>query len=134
MCILIRLSPFDTLTHSNSPNVCFVIFGWNKNKVHTIDIMIYLFISPNLAGDIKYIMLHNNTNIMISIIGNNIVRNVLNISLEGAKILISLSFMNQSNDKKAFEDEPRNSKEPKIWTKLSGNFKFSENAEAISCK
>ena len=79
-------------------------------------------------------MLHNKMKIAISTIGNNMVRNVLNISFEGAKNLISLSLTNQSNDRKASEGEPKISMEPKICTKLSGNFKFNEYAEAISCR
>ena len=69
-----------------------------------------------------------------STIGKSIVKNVLNISLEGAKNLISLSLTNQSNDRKASEGEPIISIEPKICEILSGNFKFNEYAEAISCR
>ena len=72
--------------------------------------------------------------IMVSTIGKIIVRNVLNISLEGAKNLISLSFINQSNDRKASEGEPKISIGPKIFTKLSGDLRLNECAEAISCR
>ena len=82
----------------------------------------------------KYRILHNNIKIAISTIGKSIVKNVLNISFEGAKNLMSLSFINQSNDRKASDGEPKISIEPKICTKLSGNFKLNEYAEAISCK
>ena len=92
----------------------------------------YLFRLPNLVDDIRYRVLHSTTKIRMRIIGNNIVRDVLNISLEGAKNLISLSLMNQSNDRKASEGDPKISMEPKMSVKLSGNFRFNEYAEAIS--
>ena len=79
-------------------------------------------------------MLHNKMKIAISTIGNNMVRNVLNISFEGAKNLISLSLTNQSNDRKASEGEPKISIGPKIFTKLSGDLRLNECAEAISCR
>ena len=121
-----RLLSSEILTHSKSPNACFVIFGWNKNKVHTIEIIMYLFKFRNLVGHIRCKTVHSKTKIMISKIGNSMVRNVLNISLEGAKNLVSLCLMNQSNDKKASDGEPTISTDPNIWTKLSGNFKFNE--------
>ena len=114
MCILIRLSPFDTLTHSNSPKDCSVIFRWNKYKVQTIDIIMYLFTLPNLDGDIRYRVLQSSTKIRISTIGNSMVKTVLNISLEGAKNLISLSLTNQSNDRNGSDGEPKISVGPKI--------------------
>ena len=79
-------------------------------------------------------MFQNSIKINTSKIGNKTVKNVLNISLEGAKNLISLSLTNQSNDRKASEGEPIISIEPKICEILSGNFKFNEYAEAISCR
>ena len=71
-------------------------------------------------------IVQRNTKIKISTIGNSMVKNVLNISTEGVKLLISLSSMNQSNDKKAFDGDPTISIEPNIWARLSGNFKFNE--------
>ena len=86
----------------------------------------YLFILRNLVGHIQCKTVHSKIKILISKIGNSMVRNVLNISLGGAKNLVSLCLMNQSNDKKASDGEPTISTDPKIWTKLSGNFKFNE--------
>ena len=63
---------------------------------------------------------------MIRIIGKNIVRNALNISFDGAKNLISVSSTNQSNDKKASDDEPIISTDPKISIKPSGNLRLNE--------
>ena len=73
-------------------------------------------------------------NIRINIIGKNIAKNTLNISVEGAKNLISVSSTNQSNDKKASEDEPMISTDPNTSIKLSGNLRLNEYAVAMSCK
>ena len=109
-----RLSSSETLTHSNKPKACSVIFGWNRNKVHTIEIIICLFRLANLVGHIKRKIVQSKTKIKSSTIGNSMVRNVLKISLEGAKNFISLSLMNQSNERKASDGEPKISTTPKI--------------------
>ena len=62
------------------------------------------------------------------------VKNTLKISVDGAKNLISVSSTNQSNDKKASEDEPNISTDPNISIKLSGNLRLNEYAVAMSCK
>ena len=63
---------------------------------------------------------------MIRTIGKNIVRNALNISFDGAKNLISVSSTNQSNDKKASDDEPTISTDPKTSIKPYGSLRLNE--------
>ena len=77
-------------------------------------------------------MAHISANMRISTIGKNIDMNALNISTDGVKNFISLSSTNQSNDKNASDEAPTISTEPKISTKLSGNFRLNEYAAAIS--
>ena len=62
----------------------------------------------------------------IKTIGKNMVRNALNISFDGVNSLISVSSTNQSNDKKASDDAPTISTEPKISLNPSGNLKLNE--------
>ena len=54
------------------------------------------------------------------------VKNALNISFDGVNSLISVSSTNQSNDKKASDDAPTISTEPKISLNPSGNLKLNE--------
>ena len=70
----------------------------------------------------------------IKIIGKNITRNTLKISLDGANNLISVSSTNQSNDKMVCDGSPITSIDPNVSIKLSGNFKLNEYAAANSCK
>ena len=94
--------------------------------------MIFLFRFPNILLQIKFSMVHINTNMITKIIGKNIDKNALNISTDGAKNFISLSSKNQSNDRNASDEAPTISIEPKISAKPSGNFKLNEYAAAIS--
>ena len=70
----------------------------------------------------------------IRITGKNMAKNALNISFDGANILISLSSANQSNEKNASDDAPIISIDPNISMRPSGNFKLNELAAVISCK
>ena len=67
-----------------------------------------------------------NTNISIRMTGSNIVRNTLNIWFDGANALISVSSMNQSNDRKASEVDPRVSNMPNALVNELGNLKLNE--------
>ena len=62
----------------------------------------------------------------IKIIGKIVVTNTLNISLDGANNLISVSSTNQSNDKNVCDGSPIISIGPNVSIKLSGNFKLNE--------
>ena len=97
-----------------------------------IDTIMFRLKLPNILLLIMYKMAHMNTKMRISTIGKNIDMNALNISTDGVKNFISLSSTNQSNDKNASDEAPTISTEPKISTKLSGNFKLNEYAAAIS--
>ena len=102
--------------------------------MHIIDMIMFRFSSPNLDGLILFRQTQIKLNIRIKTTGKNMVKNTLNISVEGAKNFISVSSTNQSNDRKASEDEPMISTAPNISIKLSGNLKLNEYAAAISCK
>ena len=61
--------------------------------------LILFFIMTNTTNQIK-------TALMIKAKGRRPVKNILNIATEGVKAFISVSVINQSNDKKASEEEP----------------------------
>ena len=126
VCILILISSPPRLTHSNSPKVCFEMLGWSKNIVQITDIMTYLFVCLNQDGFSRYSTTQMNTNISIRMTGSNMVRNTLNIWFDGANALISVSSMNQSNDRKASEVEPRVSNMPNALVNELGNLKLNE--------
>ena len=120
--------------HSNKLKACLVMFGCSKNIVHIIDMITFLLKSPNFFELIRYSKTQIKTNMIINAMGKNMVRNTLKISVDGVKNFISVSSTNQSNDKKASEDEPNISTDPNISIKLSGNLRLNEYAAAISCK
>ena len=61
--------------------------------------LILFFIMANTTNQIK-------TAPMIKAKGRSPVKNILNIATEGVKAFISVSVINQSNDRKASEEEP----------------------------
>ena len=103
-----------------------MMFGCNKKSVHIIDMILFRFQPPNIAGLIKRRVTQRSINIDIKTIGKNMVKNALNISFDGANSLISVSSTNQSNDKNASDDAPTISIDPNISPKPSGNFKLNE--------
>ena len=98
------------------------------------DIIMFLFRLSSIVELTRERINHISINIQINTIGKNMVKNALNISFDGANILISLSSANQSNEKNASDDAPIISIDPNISMRPSGNFKLNELAAVISCK
>ena len=102
----LTLVSFPTETHWNILRLDLVSAGWSKNKITMMLTTMLLFMSCKHFLKIVCKIAHITEYKMIRNIGNNEIRNILNIAALGANPFISLSCIKQSNDTKDSEDDP----------------------------
>ena len=102
----LTLVPSPTDTHWNILRLDLMSGGWSKNKITMILTTMLLFMSFKHFLKIVCKITHITEYKIIRNIGNNEIRNILNMAALGANAFISLSCIKQSNDTKDSEDDP----------------------------
>ena len=134
MCILILNVSFSVCCHFNNENADMVVVGCNKKMTQTAVMAIFLLMCLNLLPQNQWIRMKTQDMKIINIIGNICIQNTLKISFDGVNSLISVVFINQSNDKNTPDADVKWDIGVKMPLIKFGYLKSKEKTSAISWK